>query len=111
MNIVMLEGSLSSAAEVRRLASGATLVQLQVTTRDESSTRSVPVSAIDPKPWVARLGAGDAIVVVGSIERRFFRSGGATASRTEVVAHAIRKASDRRGAQRLLATVRARLDP
>ena len=103
MNIVLLEGALSSAPDVRTLASGSTLVQLQVTTRDDATTRSVPVSSIDPKPWVEALDAGDSVVVLGAVERRFFRAGGATASRTEVVAHSIRRASDRRGVQRLRA--------
>jgi single-strand DNA-binding protein len=33
--------------------------------------------------------AGDEIVVVGRVRRRFFRSGGATQSRTEVVVDAL----------------------
>ena len=36
--------------------------------------------------WVEELDAGDEIVVVGPVRRRFFRAAGATASRVEVEA-------------------------
>jgi hypothetical protein len=46
---------------------------------------SVPVSWPDP-PARSTLSAGDEVVVLGRTRRRFFHSGGATASRTEILA-------------------------
>lgn len=101
MNLVLLEGALSSAPDVRTLASGSVLAQLQVTTRDNGTTRTVPVAALDPPEWVCRLDAGARLAVLGSVERRFFRAAGSTASRTEVVATKLRRGTDRRACRRL----------
>ncbi len=106
MNVAVLIGSLSSPPELRTLASGTVLAQLQVTTRvDGEPTRSVPVALADPPAWVEDLDAGDEIVVLGAVHRRYFRAqgvpGGATASRVEVVAERIGRARDRRARARV----------
>ena len=51
-----------------------------------------------PTAAAASWEAGQAVVVVGHVRRRFFRAGGATQSRTEVVAERVRagRASPRR---------------
>ena len=88
MNIVLLEGHLSSDPRRRDLPSGSALHAYEVSTRDGRVTRSVPVVWVDPvRP--PRLSDGDHVVVVGSIRRRFFRAGGAVASRTEVEAEVV----------------------
>lgn len=110
MNVAVLVGTLSSAPDQRILASGDVLVQLQVTTRSEGTTRSVPVSLLDPPDWVAALEPGEEIVVLGAVQRRFFRAGGATGSRTEIVAQRVQRARDRRGRERLLRAAHAALD-
>lgn len=110
MNLVLLEGALSSAPDIRTLASGSVLAQLQITTRDDGTTRTVSVTAIDPPAWVRRLEAGARLAVLGSVERRFFRAAGATASRTEVVAAKLRRGSDRRACRRLRDELVAGLD-
>jgi hypothetical protein len=50
---------------------------------------SVPVAWFEPPAAASSLKVGDDVVVVGRVRRRFFRAGGATASRTEVVAAAV----------------------
>ncbi len=95
-NVVVLRGICSSDAETRVLPSEESLVQLQVTTRAGGETRSVPVAVWDPPAWVHELCLGDEVVVVGSVRRRFFRAGGATASRVEVEAKVVAPARDRR---------------
>lgn len=85
MNIVILRGVLSSEPVQRELPSGSTLWSLEVTTSSPDGSLSVPVVWFDPRARPA-VGAGDAVVVVGSVRRRFFRSGASTQSRTEVVA-------------------------
>jgi single-strand DNA-binding protein len=85
-NLVVLRGTLASEPRTRELPSGSVLSQFDVTTRDTSGTQSVPVAWFDPPAAVADLEPGVDVVVVGTVRRRFFRAGGATQSRTEVVA-------------------------
>lgn len=90
-NLVVLRGTLSRDPESRELPSGDALVAYEVTVRPEpgsGATRaeSVPVAWFDPPAVATALVAGDHVVVVGRVRRRFLRAGGATASRTEVVA-------------------------
>ena len=96
LNLAVVRGTVSSAPEVRVLPSDATLVQLQVTTRLVDETLSMPVSCFNPAAWVEELEPGDEIVVVGRVRRRFFRAGGATASRVELEAGFVARAGDRR---------------
>lgn len=88
-NLVVLRGTLAAEARIRELPSGSVLGQFDVTTRDDGGTQSVPVAWFDPPGTLADLAAGAELVVVGSVRRRFFRAGGATQSRTEVVAEKV----------------------
>jgi single-strand DNA-binding protein len=81
MNLVVLEGHISSDPTLRMLADGSTAVSFSFTT---AGGGSVPVSWVDPPAGSAH-SLGTELVVVGRIVRRFFRSGGATQSRTEVI--------------------------
>lgn len=85
MNIVILKGTLSSAPVIRSLPSGASLMSLELTTDVDGEVSSVPVSWFDP-PAEITFAVGAPIAVMGSVRRRFFRTGGLTQSRTEVVA-------------------------
>jgi single-strand DNA-binding protein len=96
-NVVVLRGTLSRDPEHRELPSGDRLAALEVTVRPEDAgegatrpkAESVPVAWFDPPAAVSRMAAGDEVVVVGRVRRRFFRAGGATVSRTEVVAERV----------------------
>ena len=85
MNIVILEGTLSSEPVLRTLSSGSLLHQFEVTTRDAEVASTVPVAWFDPAvpPTFTK---GSSVVVVGTVRRRFFRGAAGTQSRTEVVA-------------------------
>jgi single-strand DNA-binding protein len=96
LNIAVLRGVCSSPAEVRVLPSEQVLVQLQITTRVDDRAVSVPVAVLEPAAWVENLDTGDEVVVVGHVRRRFFRAGGATASRVEIEAETVARARDRR---------------
>jgi single-strand DNA-binding protein len=91
-NVVVLRGVLSRDPEARQLPSGDALVAYDVTVRPDATgaeapkAESVPVAWFDPPSAATAMAAGDDVVVVGRVRRRFFRAGGATASRTEVVA-------------------------
>mgnify|MGYP003704667129 FL=1 len=74
---------------------------------------SVPVVWFDPSS-PPLLDAGSEVLVRGTVRRRFFRSGGGTQSRTEVLAEEVVDLADRRRARGFLrrvgADVAARLD-
>lgn len=103
-NVVVLIGRLARPAETRELPSGDRLVAYEITV-DRPGERAETV----PVVWVgAPASAGDhdvdeQMVVVGRVRRRFYRAGGATQSRTEVVAEAVVNA---RHAKRAAAAVR-----
>jgi len=99
MNVVVLTGVLSRPPTPRTLPSGDVLVAYDVTcARDEGPAESVPVVWLAAPSRALELSAGDEVVVVGRVRRRFFRAGGATASRTEVVAERVVPARQRRRA-------------
>jgi single-strand DNA-binding protein len=86
-NLSVLVGTLSRAAEVRTLPSGDEVLSLEVTVRTEGQpAESVPVAWTGAPGAAARWGAGEEVLVIGRVRRRFFRAGGATQSRTEVAA-------------------------
>jgi single-strand DNA-binding protein len=111
LNVAVVRGVVSSPPERRVLPSDTVLVQLQVTTRLASETLSMPVSCWNPEGWVEALEPGDEIVVVGRVRRRFFRAGGATASRVELEADLVARATDRRRVRVAVRRVLAALEP
>ena len=111
MNIVILRGVLTRPAEPRELPSGDTIVAYEVRiARDDGPAETVPVV------WSAPRGrglhdAGAEVVITGRVRRRFFRAGGATQSRTEVVADDVARAADGRKVRRLLDAALAAASP
>ena len=90
MNVVALQGQLARPAEERVLPSGDRLLSLEVTVDGPEGRReTVPVVWFGAPARAAGLDSDAAGVVVGRVRRRFFRAGGATASRTEVVADVV----------------------
>lgn len=87
LNVVVVEGVLARPAQLVELPSGTRLVQLEVTVRrPDGPTETIPVSWFEASAWAGELDVGESVVVAGRVRRRFFRSGGVTHSRTEVVA-------------------------
>ena len=89
-NVVVVRGTIVGEPTSRTLASGATVLQFDLATTVEidgrTSRASVPLSWTDPPSSAFDLVRPDRrTVVVGTVRRRFFRTGGATQSRTEVV--------------------------
>jgi len=107
-NVVLLQGRVSSEPRIRELPSGSSIVNLEVTTVVGEVSVSVPVVVESP---TVQCGAGDDVVVVGHVRRRFFRAGGATQSRTEVLADKVVRASRTRAAHKLIEGVVTLLDP
>lgn len=102
LDLAVILGTLSSDPVEQTLPSGSVLVRYEVTVRDRSPADSVPVSWFDPRRPPA-LRAGDRVVVVGRVRRRFFRAGGATRSATEVLATAVSRPRSTAGALAALA--------
>ena len=109
MNIVVLQGKLSKVPEERTLPSGQRLVTYEVAVRPPGGrAEPVPVVWYEAPPSALRLGPGAEVVVTGRVRQRFFRAGGATQSRTEVVAAAVvAHRSRRRAADAVRAAVEA----
>ncbi len=90
-NLVVLVGQLSSAPVKRTLPSGDILTQYEVRVRGEGADPATTAPVVqfgDPPSRAAN--QGDEVLVVGSVRRRFYRAGGSTQSRTEVVASKVR---------------------
>ena len=107
-NLAVLRGVVTSEPRSRALPSGSTVTNLEVTTRGDGLTASAPVVVHERAVHIA---AGDEVVVIGHVHRRFFRAGGVTQSRTEVVAERVFKASRRRSIDRAMAALSAALSP
>jgi single-strand DNA-binding protein len=111
VNITVIAGQLSRPPERRVLPSGDELVELDVTVaRPGERAESVPVVWPAAPPRATELAAGEAVVVVGRVRRRFFRAGGRTQSRTEVVADGVVPARRAAAARKLVAAAGAALD-
>lgn len=106
-NLVVLRGRLSSEPTVRTLPSGTSLVNLEVTTDVDGAGVSVPVVV---EADCVSVAAGDEVVVAGLVRRRFFRAGGVTQSRTEVVASSVVKGTSQRSVAKALARAAALLE-
>ncbi len=112
VNLVVVAGELSSDPVERVLPSGDRLIAYEVTSRVAGGPAdSVPVVWIDPPPSAATLSKTTRVVVWGRVRRRFFRAGGVTQSRTEVVAQRIVPAGQRRRVEPLVRAAVRDLDP
>jgi hypothetical protein len=59
-------------------------------------TTSVPVTVWSPAAWIETLEAGDEVIVVGRLRRRFFQRPGGVGSRVDLEAELVGRARDRR---------------
>jgi single-strand DNA-binding protein len=95
MNIVVISGVVSREVDVRTLANGSVVWSFDLRTANNGVSVSVPVSWMDP-PTRSALAIDDDVVVVGHVQRRFFKSGGQTQSRTEVSVASLTSARSKR---------------
>ncbi len=114
VNLAVLVGALSKTPEPRLLADGSMVWELDLTIRqDGRCSATVPVSWVAPPAGVEPDGwsPGDELLVIGAVRRRFYRAGGATVSRTDVLADAVVPSRQRKRAASLLAAAVAPLCP
>jgi len=108
---VVIRGRLTRPAALRSLPSGDQLVALEVSIqRDGERADTAPVVWPDAPAAASALDVDQEVLVVGRVRRRFFRAGGSTQSRTEVVADAVVPATQTRRAKAALARALARLE-
>jgi single-strand DNA-binding protein len=113
-NLAVLRGTVTNDASARELVGGTLVVNFDIatSTAGERERAAVPVAWHDPSPSGRdAVVAGADVVVVGTVRRRFFRSGGATQSRTEVVADRVVPATRTKTVASMLAAVAAQLAP
>jgi single-strand DNA-binding protein len=110
INISVVRGVLSTEVRISDLRAGSIVYNFEVTTNVGDERHVVPVAWRDPnRP--ARLTIGDEIVVVGAIHRRWFRAGGASQSRTELVASNVGKVDSMRTIKAVAVAASALVDP
>ena len=110
-NVVVLRGRLTRPAALRSLPSGDQLVALELSIlREGERAESAPVVWPDAPAGAVDLEVDEEVLVVGRVRRRFFRAGGATQSRTEVVADTVVPAAQTRRARSALGKAVARLE-
>jgi single-strand DNA-binding protein len=104
LNLVVLSGVLARPPQVVELPSGSRVASFEVTVRrSEGAAEVVPVSWMDAPSWASVLEVGTGVVVTGRVRRRFFKAGGATQSRTEVVASRMVRSTSRAKVRVLMA--------
>jgi single-strand DNA-binding protein len=104
INVVVLEGELARPAEQRILPSGSQVTSMELTVRrQDAAAETVPLSWPEAPAWVVGLDTGARIVVTGRVRRRFFKAGGSTQSRTEVVVATLQPATSVKKARSALA--------
>jgi single-strand DNA-binding protein len=109
-NACLLVGTLAHPPELRALPGGTSVLALDVRIQPPGGpVESAPVTWAGAPPAALDWAAGEAVVVVGRVRRRFFRAGGATQSRTEVVADSVVPLRQRVRAARALDALTARL--
>jgi single-stranded DNA-binding protein len=97
VNVSVLCGECSSPPEVRVLESGTRLATFALRCRaGDGRATSVPVTVWDPPAWLETVDAGERLVVVGRLRRRFFQRPGGVGSRVDVEADTVGRARDRR---------------
>jgi single-strand DNA-binding protein len=90
LNMVIAIGKLAKPLQLRSLPSGISLASFDVVVpRPDQSADSIPVALFEAPDGVSNWETGQELLVIGRVRRRFFRIGGSTQSRTEVVAQVV----------------------
>jgi single-strand DNA-binding protein len=100
LNVVALIGRVTKEPVVRDLPGGSTVTQVEVATNVDGVSTTIPVALHERSITV---GVDEHVLVVGQVQRRFFRAGGSTQSRTEVVARHVIPTRRRATVSKLLA--------
>jgi single-strand DNA-binding protein len=87
LNLVVVIGSLAKPLQLRSLPTGVSLANFDLLVpRPDQPADTVPVALFATGDHAPEWATGQQLLVIGRVRRRFFRVGGSTQSRTEVVA-------------------------
>jgi single-strand DNA-binding protein len=110
VNLAIVCGPCSVAPELRVLESGTRVASLSVRVPAGEQATSVPVTVWDPPAWIEALDAGDEVIVVGQVRRRFYSRPGGVGSRVDLEAVTVARARDRRRVDAALRRASRELD-
>lgn len=114
MNIALVEGTLLETPSRLVLSEGREVVTGTIIVLNGDRRESVPFSWFDGPSRLERLDGGCAVFAMGRVTRRFFRSGGRTESRTDLVVSFLDRSGRRRriasGLAPILTTLAERID-
>ena len=110
VNLAIVCGPCSAPPELRVLESGTRVASLSVRVPAGEQATSVPVTVWDPPAWIEALDAGDEVIVVGQVRRRFYSRPGGVGSRVDLEAVTIARARDRRRVDAALRRASRELD-
>ncbi len=97
MNIAVVQGSVRNAPDCREARDGSLLVSFDLVI-DGSPRTYVPITWVgDAAARPSTITEGQTLTVIGSVHRRFYRSGSTTSSRTDVRAERIVRGAGKRG--------------
>ena len=106
LNLAIVIGNLAKPVEVRSLPSGVSIANFDlVVPQFDGTPDTVPVALFEAPEEALRWVAGEALLAVGRVRRRFFRVGPSTQSRTEMVAEKVVPISQHDGARLALTGV------
>lgn len=89
-NVAVILGRLSRPGAERVLPSGDRLLSLELSVSHAGQrAETLPVVVFEPPSSASHLDAGEEVLVIGRVRRRFFRAAGTLQARTEVVARTV----------------------
>ncbi len=107
-NLVVIAGRVRVEPILRSSTSDEVLLTFDLVTGEDVERRTVPVSWQGPPRSVPKVAPDDQILVLGTVQRRFFRAGGTTAHATDVRADMVARTPAAK--RRLLVAAVGRLD-
>ncbi len=111
MNIAVVQGIVRAEPDCREARDGSLLVSFDLVIEGSPRTQ-VPATWIGhPAAMPTAITEGQTLTVIGAVHRRFYRTGGATASRTDVRADRIVRGAGKRARSVVAAAVESATAP
>lgn len=108
-NMAVIAGRVRTEPVLRSLPNDEVLLTFDLVSGNAPSVRTVPVSWQGAPRAAPKIDTDDSVVVLGTVQRRFFRAGGVTAHAVDVRAEIVARTAAAR--RRLVAKALERLEP
>lgn len=109
LNVAVLRGRIAAMPQWFDTRDASPVASFDLVTVGDGGRETTPVSWFDPPAWVDELDAGDEVVVVGRVRKRFVRASATSRPFTDVVAHQAARTSRRKQVAQLLADAASKL--